>query len=136
MSKSKKTKIKGFYPMIFALRKVLRHLIEKLLKPEEISKLEQQIPEISLRQCLREPYCKYCWDRKGLQQRIKEIVNIKMGRPAKAKGGLTLNELVELAEIVGIIRSELIEKKKSVLWSQIVKKITEDRKREKESEKK
>lgn len=125
-------KKKGYDPKVSDLRRTLRFAVSKL-KPEEIEKVVSRAQKVAKEHYQKlyqgDPTTwKFYFGKEWLSYGLKEILNIRTGRPIDdyRAGMLTLNNLQELAELVGIKRSDLGDVNRSIWWQQIVAWVKEN----------
>lgn len=132
MADKKKTKKKGFDPKKSELKKVLRHFV-LLLKQEEIDEVIARSFKVAKKHYTQDrrghpSQWKFYGGKEWLSYGIKEVLNIKAGRPVDdyRAGILTYANLRELAGYFGveIAQSEVIGR--SELWSRIIEKVKQD----------
>lgn len=125
-------KKKGFSPLKNDLKRTLKHALAKLSQKmiDIIVKKSTKISKKHYRELYRSEPSKWKFYSgvEWLTYGIKEILNVQAGRPIEdyRAGMLTLSELRQLAEIIGIKYSELDGVNRSVWWSQIVAKVKQD----------
>ncbi len=126
MADRKKNK---FSPKSSDLKRVLRYIIA-MSKPEEIEEIASRAHKVSKKHYKRDRQgdpsnWKFYTGKEWLTYGLKEILNIKAGRPINdyRAGMLTMANLLELAGLVGIKNSDMVNIGRSDRWDQIVIKV-------------
>lgn len=125
-------KKKGFNPKVSDLRTVVGRGIVLLTQDQkkELAKWSLKAAKKHCKKLDKDDPSKWVIyvGKERLKYSIKELLNIKASRPVNdyRAGPLTLDNLRELADHIGIKRSELGDINRSVWWSQIVAKAKRD----------